>query len=835
MSDSPVISRRALLKTASSSLLAGTLIDGRLASFARGAVTSASPAAKSERLIKGWEYYHGNIGGVWEAFRGKAASDNVAWDKVEAMPHCFNARDAVDPDQGYYQGPGWYRTTLSPKNPYPNGRTILHFEGAGQKSKVFVYLQQVGEHVGGYDEWGVDITESAAQAAKENKGKVPVAVFCDNSRDLEMIPSSLSDFNIYGGLYRYVNLVYVPAISLERVHIEPKVDATGKASAAIRMRLYNPAGLTDECEITIEVTSPQGKIVHTSTKKLAPWKGETQIVAFNLDKPDLWSPKNPQLFNCNVTLKSAQGETGAHERFGFRYVEWVEHGPFKLNGERLLLRGTHRHEDHAGLAAAMTEDLIRQEMQMMKDMGVNFIRLAHIQQSPIVLDLCDELGFLVWEEIPWCRGGIGGATYKEQARRMLRDMIDQHYNHPGVILWGLGNENDWPGDFPKFDEEGIKAFFTELNGIAHQVDPSRKTTIRRCEFAKGITDVYSPSIWAGWYRGLYTEYKKSTEEEMKTVKHFFHAEWGGDSHARRHSENPDAGLAKIAAGQGTDERGLDYLLTGGTSRASKDGDWSETYICNLFDWHLKEQDTMPYLTGAAQWIFKDFSTPLRPENPVPRMNQKGVVERDLTPKEGYYVFQSYWAEKPMVRLYGHTWPIRWGAAGEIKLVKVYSNCPSAELFLNGQSCGTKKRSSQDFPAAGLRWPVKFKEGENKLRVVAKKDGVEVTDEITFLYQTAKWDKPAKLDLRECARKGDVVTVEARLYDAKGVQCLDSRQRVRFGLAGDGLLLDNLGTSAGSREVELYNGRAMISLRINGGVSQVSVASKDVPTVFLKIA
>jgi len=813
--------------------MSAAVIAGRMASFARGVASETH--AKSQRLLKGWEHYRGNLGGVWEVFRGKAASDNVVWDAIESMPHCFNSYDAVDPDRGYYQGPGWYRTTLKPNNPYPGGRTLLHFEGAGQKSKVFVNLKQVAEHVGGYDEWSVDITEATAAETKANKGNVRLSVWCDNSRDLEMIPSSLSDFNVYGGLYRYVNLVYVPAISLERVHIETKADAGGKASAAVRVRLYNPAALKDQVEIAIEILDPQGKQVHTSTKRLAPWTGENTLASIAIDKPGLWSPASPSLYRCNVTLKSARGENGASERFGLRYFEWVEHGPFKLNGQRLLLRGTHRHEDHAGLAAAMTEDLIRKEMQMIKDMGANFIRLAHIQQSPIALDLCDEFGFLAWEEIPWCRGGIGGDIYKEQARRMMRNMIDQHYNHPSLILWGLGNENDWPGDFPVFDEEGIKKFMSELNHLAHELDPSRKTIIRRCEFANSIPDIYSPSIWAGWYRGLYTEYKKSVEEEMKKVKYFFHAEWGGDSHARRHSENPDAGMAKIAMGQGTDERGLDYLLTGGTARASKDGDWSETYICNLFDWHLKEQDTMPYLTGAAQWIFKDFSTPLRPENPVPRMNQKGVIERDHTPKESYYVFQSYWAEKPMIRLYGHTWPVRWGDKGETKLVKVYSNCPSAELFLNGKSMGVKKRNSQDFPAAGLRWPVQFLEGENRLRVVAKKNGVEVTDEITFLYQTAKWGKPAKLDLREVSRKDGKVTVEARLFDAKGVQCLDSRQRVRFGLAGDGLLLDNLGTSIGSREVELYNGRAMISLRTNGGASQMSVATKGAKTVFLQIA
>src|SRR4051812_22202825 len=122
MSDPNVFSRRALLKTASSALIAG-----RLASLAPAAT---NPTARSERLLKGWECYRGNLGSPWEAFRGKAASDNVGWDKIESMPHCFNAYDAVDPDQGYYQGPGWYRVMLKPANPYPNGRTLLHFEGA---------------------------------------------------------------------------------------------------------------------------------------------------------------------------------------------------------------------------------------------------------------------------------------------------------------------------------------------------------------------------------------------------------------------------------------------------------------------------------------------------------------------------------------------------------------------------------------------------------------------------------------------------------------------------------------------------------------------------------
>jgi beta-galactosidase len=243
---------------------------------------------------------------------------------------------------------------------------------------------------------------------------------------------------------------------------------------------------------------------------------------------------------------------------------------------------------------------------------------------------------------------------------------------------------------------------------------------------------------------------------------------------------------------------------------------------------------MPSLTGSAQWAFKDFSTPVRADNPIPRMNQKGLVERDLTPKEGYYVFQSYWSGKPMARIYGHSWPVRSGELDELKLVRVYSNCDAAELFVNGISQGVKKRNSQDFPAAGLRWPTKFVPGENRLRVVARKNGVTVTDEIRFHYQIEKWEKPTRLQLTEKSRTGNRVTVEARMLDAKGVLCLDARNQVRFGLAGNGELLANLGTCSGSRAVELCNGRGEITVARNDGASVVSVSSKGIAPAFLTI-
>jgi beta-galactosidase len=795
------------------------------------------------RLYDNWEFLKGDLGGIWEAVRPAKIGDpeNLPiWENTK-LPHCFNETDAVDPDVNYYQGPGWYRTRLELKNPYQGGRTLLHFEGAGQKTQAFIYTTLVGSHTGGYDEFSFDITDAVNNftANKLFKSqfneKYPLSIRCDNSRDLEMIPSNLSDFNLYGGLYRYLNLEYVPSFYIERVFTRAVPDVEGKSgsvtiSAIIISKSDIKSGIAD-----IKIFSPDNKIVSSSSIPVEMFSGEKELLSFKIKNPFLWSTSMPKLYRCEVILKSTAGEQRITETFGFRNFEFVKNGPFKLNGQRLLLQGTHRHEDHAGVAQAMTEEMIRKEMIMMKDMGVNFIRLGHYQQSSIVLDLCDSLGILVWEEIPWCRGGIGGDVYKEQARRMLTNMIIQHSNHPSIIIWGLGNENDWPGDFQEFDQGKIRAFMKEQNDLAHKLDPTRKTAIRRCAFCKDLVDVYSPSIWAGWYSGRYGQYKSVSEKEMQSVDYFFHAEWGGDSHARRHSEDPDRILSKVSTSNGVAEKAGDASLYGGSTRVSKDGDWSETYICNLIDWHLKEQETMPWLTGSAYWPFKDFSTPIRPENPVPYVNQKGVVERDFTRKESFYVFQSYWTTIPMVHIYGHTWPVRWGDEGESKMIKVYSNCTEAELFLNGISYGTKKRDSQDFPAAGLRWNVTFKKGENSAKVVAKKGKEMVTDEISFIYQTDKWGKPAQLILEKTDQRSDTVTVQAKLLDAKGILCLDSRNYIEFILSGDGKLIDNQGTSAGSRKLQVYNGRAIIRIKINNGNNIAGVKSDGLKTVFLDIS
>jgi len=786
------------------------------------------------RLNTGWEFLRGDLGSSLEAFReGKNALVPI-WTKV-TLPHSYNAEDAVEPDVNYYQGPAWYRTSLKVNNPFEAGRTLLHFEGAGQRTEVYIYTKKVGAHEGGYDEFEVDITEAVReylQTHQPEDGSIPLAIRTDNSRDVKLIPSDLSDFNLYGGIYRYLNLVYLPETSLKEVHVEAALQPNLKKGVlSITARIFAPGGGKETLRVKGSLYQPGGEKLEEFELTVPAGSSRVQLYSAMVKAPELWSPDEPNLYRCKLRVESSKGTQEIEESFGFRHFVFEKQGPFHLNGERLMLRGTHRHEDHAGTGPAMTEEMIRQEMEMIKSMGVNFIRLGHYQQSRIVLEECDRLGILVWEEIPWCRGGIGGETYRERTRQMLENMIIQHYNHPSVIIWGLGNENDWPGDFETFPEDSIRSFMQELNELSHRLDPSRKTAIRRCDFCKDVVDVYSPSIWAGWYRGKYTDYMKVTRNHWKEVDHFLHVEWGASNHARRHSPNPDLGLEAISSSDRSDEREGDFLMKGGEARVSRDGDWTESYAVNLVDWHLKEQEKMDWLTGTAYWPFKDFSTPLRPGNPVPYVNQKGVVERDLTPKESFYVFQSYWTTDPMVHIYGHTWTRRWGESEVESMVKVYSNCERAELFLNGESQGIRSRNSQDFPAAGLRWAVKYREGKNDLHVKAYTGGMEVEDRLRIHYQTEEWGTPAQLVLRETGRNGDTASLRAQVLDAQDVPCLDFGEFVRFALSGDGTLIDNLGTSSASRKVQMYNGEALIRVHLNGGKSMVSVSSGGLPTGF----
>lgn len=160
--------------------------------FVAGTFAKVPVTGNKIRLTDNWEFLRQDVGNIWELVRpikkGQPEEQPI-WTKV-TLPHCFNAEDAVDPDLNYYQGPGWYKTRLKLDNPYPDGRMVLEFEGAGQKTDVYVYMTKVGSHVGGYDSWNVDITDAvraflASKDAERFGGEIPLSIRCDNTRDAE--------------------------------------------------------------------------------------------------------------------------------------------------------------------------------------------------------------------------------------------------------------------------------------------------------------------------------------------------------------------------------------------------------------------------------------------------------------------------------------------------------------------------------------------------------------------------------------------------------------------------------------------------------------------------
>jgi beta-galactosidase len=465
-------------------------------------------------------------------------------------------------------------------------------------------------------------------------------------------------------------------------------------------------------------------------------------------------------------------------------------------------------------------------------MGANFVRLAHYPQDPEVYKACDELGLLVWDELPWCRGGIGNAQWQTNSKNMLVEMINQNYNHPSIILWSLGNEMSWLPDFPDGDNTTkMNAFLTELNDMAHQLDPSRKTVIRKYEEGSKIVDVFSPSIWSGWYSGSYKSYKKAIDKYKLDYKHFIHAEYGGDSQVGRHSENPINGEGVIKT-EGWEEA----IVQTKVANIAQIGDWSENYIVDLFDWHLHISENDPTFVGNMQWAFKDFATPLRPEDDIPYMNQKGLVDRNGNPKDAYYVFKSYWSEKPFAYIESHTWTDRQGPKNTPRTICVYSNCPKVELFLNGVSLGVKNRDITAYPACGLNWDINFADGKNNFVAVGiAKDGKKVNDNLDVNYRYVKNGAADGLKLSAEKMKNGNYLVTAIAVDKNNIRCLDYEDRVYFQCLSGGVTMKNQGTPTGSESIKMANGKASIEVvpNANGEFIEMNILNQNFKGEYLK--
>ncbi len=584
-------------------------------------------------------------------------------EKYVTLPHTWNALDTMEPAPArhYRRGTGWYERPLPP--PSSPRRRFIHFEAAAMKAAVWLDDVLLGEHAGGYTAFAVELPPRGGL----------LRVRADNSPDAGLIPSDMADFFLYGGLTRNVWLYETGAARLTRLHLAYELV---KDTAVLTLRGACD-GLIDEAVLDLQLTGATGTIWRARTASAG---GQFAVNPPPVAAPQLWSPDEPALYTLTAQL-IIQDEVSDEvvERVGFRSYDFPAGGPFYLNGERLLLRGTHRHEDWAGRGAAVPDAWSRRELAQIKAAGFNFIRLAHYPQADAVLDACDELGLIVWEELPWCRGGVGGETFKRQARAMLREMIEQHINRPSIIFWGLGNELDWESEHPGTSDDDVYAFLAELHALSRRLDPSRLTALRRYDRGADIVDVYSPSIWSGWYRGRYEDYEAVLREAMRRFPRLLHMEWGGDSHVGRHNAGPH--LRRAIAHHATHEELPGAALSReGEARASLDGDWSESYALDVMEWHLQVQNRLPNLAGTAQWAFKDFGTPLRPENPIPYVNQKGLADRTGQPKDVYFLFQAYQTDTPVCYIESPTWLARTGEPGAL------NGCGFIPI-VSGRHCG----------------------------------------------------------------------------------------------------------------------------------------------------
>lgn len=744
----------------------------------------------------------------------------TTWQAVD-LPHTWNQWDATDYLPGYRRDESWYKKRIK-ISAEKEVRHLLYFEGANITTEVYVNQQLAGTHVGGYVGFEIDITPFI-QADSWNE----VAVKVDNGYNPQVIPSQKSDFFIYGGITRDLWLKTVPATHLKHAQVSTPKVSKESANTEVAVSLSNFGASSTTASITCEVFG---------TDTLRPLLSKKQSIQLNqeelqakitlppLSNPDLWSPGHPFLYTMKVSLE----ENGKRvdqlvQKFGYRWYHFEKNGPFFLNGEQLLIRGTHRHEEHAGLGAAMPNHLHRKDMELIKEMGANFVRLGHYPQDPEVYKACDELGLIVWDELPWCRGGRGDEQWATNTKRLLKEQITQNYNHPSIFFWSLGNEIYWLPEMEGGDDtDFLNQFVQELHDKAHQLDPYRFTSIRKYYEGAHLVDVFSPSIWSGWYAGAYKNYQKAIETQRKNYDRFVHMEYGGSSHVGRHTETPIDGEGQVNPDEWAEE--INQI---NVKNVAKSGDWTENYIVDLFDWHLSISENTNWFAGNAQWAFKDFGTPLRPENAIPFVNQKGLVDRSGKPKDAYYVFKSYWAKEPFVYIESHTWTERSGPKGKARNLSVFSNCEQVELIHNGKSLGKKTRNTKAFPAAGLNWDVLFTANENEL-IAKGYDANEciVVDTLKVHYSYQKTGSAHKLVLSSSQLENGNYLIEAKAIDKAGRRVLDYEDRVYFSQDGAGELLINYGTPSRSQVVEMANGRATIEFVPAPGKTTIEVRNQN---------
>lgn len=651
-------------------------------------------------------------------------TDSLSWEQV-SVPHSYNAIDGHS--VSYYRGKGWYRRTLHLTAAQAAGDVSVCFEGAAQKAEVWVNGSHVCSHKGGYTAFFADLT------GKVKSGDNELLVICDNSADMNLAPVD-SDFNKNGGLHNPATLyTFAPAhfstagYGRKRLHVtthDVSVDA-----ARVEMKAAVSSREDDELTAVFTICDAAGRTVDSRKVAVAAKPiGDSQVSAsFEMSNPHLWGGVgDPYLYTAAIELRSGRRVLDRVETcFGVRWFELDPDKGFFLNGLPYALRGTSIHQDMDGKATALCAEDYERDYGFVKELGCNFVRLAHYPHNDIAFDICDRLGIIVQTEIPWVNvcGVEARPEYFANLHEQMGEMVRNLYNHPSIVFWGMWNELAGWGNRPslqgRLDAAKVVEVTASLYDLAKSIDPQRLVGITDCQLLNedgypGLkTDYVSENRYNGWYYGTFDKLTGDIESVKAQGFAVNISEYGAGVNPYCHSWNAED--------------------IGNKDNARHFEEWG-----NLFhESHLQQIEQMPYLGFTSIWILFDFPVAARQEGYMDSddginftenesrryTNDKGLVTRDRKlRKDAFYLYKARWnASEVTVYIAGKR--LAFAPEGMDYQVKVYSNADSLTLYRGDEKLQTLESSGE---ASSVIWtfsPVRLLAGENNFRVVSS-DGTE---------------------------------------------------------------------------------------------------------------
>lgn len=599
-----------------------------------------------------------NINADWQFSKNQETWENIN------LPHTWNGTDGQDGGNDYYRGECVYKKQIEASGEV----NFVKFYGVNSSCKVFFNGKNIGSHDGGYSAFMFELPE--------NEGELKVLV--DNSPNDTVYPQQ-ADFTFYGGIYRNVEIISVPKNHLKgEFHITPILK---NGTAEISFTEFENA--------EYEILDGDEVICRGKAAKAT------------IEKPHLWNGIiDPHLYTANVyLLENGEEVDRLSAQFGVRSFEISADKGFILNGKPYTLRGVSRHQDRPEIGNALTYEHHKEDMDLICEMGANTIRLAHYQHSQDFYDLCDERGMVVWAEIPYISKHMDNGEANTYSQ--MRELIEQNYNHPSIVVWGLSNEITMGGaSNPKLVENHRK-----LNDLVKSLDKTRLTTLAalsmcpiNAEYLR-IPDVISYNHYFGWYGG-------------NTA---MNGPWFDDFHKKY--PNIPIGLSEYGC----------EALNWHTS-SPEQGDYTEEYQAFYHEELIKQIAVRPYLWATHVWNMFDFAADARAEGGENGMNHKGLVTFDRKyKKDSFYAYKAWLSDEPVLHICSKRYVDR---VEDITKVTVYSNQNEVELFANGVSVA--KQTKGEFPF--FYFEVK-NEGETELKAVAG----ELTD-------TAKINKVDEMNM-----------------------------------------------------------------------------------------